>query len=241
MNLSEFALRIVVIFIPGLLSFNIVSKLTFHREFKNSDILLGSFTYGFICYLFYYFVFILLPNSVPFLPNQTFYFIESLTNKDSSLSFNEIFISSILGIPVGFLFAYLVNSKILLYMAAKLKLSNKLDDLGVWNQACEWGQNQWIVIRELDSDLLYRGWLRSFSDGLEGKEMLLQNVEVYRNSDSEHLYQVPGLYVSFNKQNNLKIEFQSWPFDQDGLQKVSKTFHRKELRKSGEITEVNNE
>jgi hypothetical protein len=40
MNLSEFAFRIIFIFIfiPGLIALNIANKLTFHKEFKTSGV-----------------------------------------------------------------------------------------------------------------------------------------------------------------------------------------------------------
>jgi hypothetical protein len=80
MNLSEFAFRFIFLFIPGLIVFNIVNKLTFHREFKTPDILLGSLTYGFFCYLIYYSIFILVPSKFLSSQDQPFYFLENLTD-----------------------------------------------------------------------------------------------------------------------------------------------------------------
>ncbi|AFY50466.1 hypothetical protein Nos7524_4723 [Nostoc sp. PCC 7524] len=215
MNLSEFAFRIIFIFIPGLITFNIISKLTFHKEFKTSDILLGSLTYGFVCYLIYYFIFILINNKLTFLNTQTFYFVESLTNSQAELNFNEIALVTLLAVPVGLTSAFLINHNLLFKLANKLKISDKLDDISLWNKVFDSPLNHWIVIRDIQNDLMYRGWVDSFSDGLGKNEILLRDVEVYRNSEQGILYSVPGLYISFNKEENLMIEFQSWEFTEN--------------------------
>jgi hypothetical protein len=210
MNLSEFAFKVIFIFIPGLIVFKIVDKLTFHKESKTPDILLGSLTYGFVCYLIYDLLFVLIPNKLPFLPKQKFYFEEIITNTQSKLSFYEIFVTTLLAIPLGFILVSLAHHKILFKTARKLKISDKLDDIGLWNETLESSVNRWVVIRDIPNDLMYRGCVHSFSEGLDSNEILLEDVDVYKNSDSCHLYSVPGLYFFLNKEDGLRIELQSW-------------------------------
>ena len=212
MNLSEFAFKLIFLFIPGLIVFNIVDKLTFHKEFKTPNILLGSLTYGFICYLIYYFLFIFIPDIFPFFPKQTFYFAENLTNSEAKLNFREIMIVTLLAIPTGLMSAALVNSRLLFKLSSKLNISDKLDDIGVWNKALEDSLNNWIVIRDIKNDIMYMGWVESFSDGLDDHEILLREVEVSRNSDATILYSIPRLYIYLNKENNLTIEFKTGNF-----------------------------
>lgn len=138
-----------------------------------------------------------------------------MTNSQAKLNFQEIAIATLLAIPTGLISAALVNSKLLFRFASKLRISDKLDDLGVWNKAFEASLNHWIIIRDVQNDLMYRGWVEAFSDGLEGNEILLRDVEVYRNSDGEFLYAIPGLYVALEKENNLRVEFQSWEFTEN--------------------------
>jgi hypothetical protein len=61
---------------------------------------------------------------------------------------------------------------------------------------------------------VYQGWVESFSDGLDNNEILLRDVKVFRNSDQDFLYPVPGLYICLSK-DNLRIEFQSWNFTEN--------------------------
>jgi hypothetical protein len=50
--------------------------------------------------------------------------------------------------------------------------------------------NHWVVIRDIQNDLMYQGWVESFSDGLDNNEILLRDVKVFRNSDQDFLYPV---------------------------------------------------
>ena len=212
MNLSEFAFKIILIFIPGLITFNIVEKLTFHREFKTPKILFGSLAYGFLCYLSYGLLFFLTPvRNIS--PVQELYFLQGLSDPQVPPNFWEIGFASFFSIPVGFVSAAWINFRCLYWIARKLKVSDKLDDIGVWNKALGSSLGEWIVIRDYKEDLMYRGWVDSVSEGLDVNEILLRDVDVYVNStpDSEelrqkHLYHVPRLYFSLRKDDFLVIE-----------------------------------
>ncbi len=210
MNWSEFALRIIFLFIPGLITFNIVANLTFHKEYKTPDILLGSLTYGFISYLVYYLVFILLLTEKLSLLRLNFYFANDLTNFNTQLNFKEIAIATGCAIPVGLVAASLINSKVLYRVANLLKISDKLDDLGVWNRAFEVSLNNWVIIRDIENDLMYQGWIESFSEGIEDKEILLRDVDVYINSDGQFSYSIPAMYMCLKKEDSIRVEFPCW-------------------------------
>ncbi len=62
---SEFALRIVVLFLPGVVSFLIIDKLTAHRPFKPFSVAMYSFLLGFYCYVVYAVLLDVLQPSVP--------------------------------------------------------------------------------------------------------------------------------------------------------------------------------
>jgi diacylglycerol kinase len=170
-----------------------------------------------------------LPAKIPLLPVRKFYFSDSLTNLQASLNFREIVITTVFAIPVGLLLTFLINSRLLYKTANALKISDKIDDIGVWNHAFEAARNQWVIVRSNQDDLMYRGWVESFSDGLDSREILLRDVGVYRNSDADLLYSMPGLYIAFSKEDNLKIEFQSWDFSEfESVEAIKKTSEHEE-------------
>ena len=67
--------------------------------------------------------------------------------------------------------------------------------------------SEWVVVRDLEDDLIYEGWIVAFSDSTaDFDEMLLTDAQVYRNSTGEELYKVSGLYLSM-RHGNKTIEF----------------------------------
>jgi len=70
---------------------------------------------------------------------------------------------------------------------------------------------EWVVIRDIKNDLMYEGWIKAFSDSTEKDEIFLRDVRVFKNSTSEELYDIPGLYLP-SKGINLIVEFPTLEF-----------------------------
>lgn len=209
MDLSEFAFRITLIFVPGLIAFTIIDKLTVHKENKTLDVLLGSLTLGFICYFLYYPINLVL-KIVPLLSNyiNPFSFIASLSDSKSALNFQEILIVTILSIPIGLAFAAFSNHRVLYRVANQLKISKKQDDISVWNNTFCRDSPQWVIVRDTKNNIMYQGWAEFFSEGSTQYELLLRDVKVYKNSDQTELYTMSAVYFLI-KDNSLILEFPS--------------------------------
>lgn len=50
MSISEFTVKLMVIFLPGIIAFTIIDNLTTHNKTEISHRILYSFILGFICY-----------------------------------------------------------------------------------------------------------------------------------------------------------------------------------------------
>jgi hypothetical protein len=204
MQLSEFTLRIVFLFIPGIISFVIIDKLTVHKESRIHNILISSLILGFICYSSYYSIILVVNQLVE--TDLKFSFLTTLTKKDAELNFREISIVAGLSVPVGFVFTFLINYKILDRIAHWLRISNKFGDIDVWSYIMNSKVPEWAVIRDIENDLMYEGWVQAFSDSTGEDEVFLRDVKVYKNSTAEELYETPGLYLP-RKRQNLTVEF----------------------------------
>lgn len=204
MGLTDFTLRIILIFLPGITAFMIVERLTSHEKFKIHEIILNTFTIGFSCYLLYSAI-IKGINLFSDLKIEIS-FLEALINKNSSLNFNEIVFVVILALPVGFFISYLANHNFIYRFARTLKITNKFGKNSVWSFLMESEIPGWIVIRDSKNDLIYEGWIKAYSDDYTKDELLLEEVCVYENSTSRKLYEVEKLYLCRNK-NELVFEF----------------------------------
>ena len=54
----------------------------------------------------------------------------------------------------------------------------------------------YIYIRFYELDLMYEGTVESFSENDDIQEIVLENVRIFRNHDSELLEILPSIYIS---------------------------------------------
>lgn len=203
MELSDFTFRIILIFIPGFISFIIIDNLTNHKEYKLYKILLYSLLLGFLCYYVYYII-TLIPGI-----NFEFSFHNYLTDNKTPLNFKEILLASSLSIIIGFITSLLINRKFIFFIAHKLKISKKFGDVDLWSYVMNSNIQPWVVIRDIEHDLMYEGYIKVFSDSTdinEGYEVFLSDVKVYKNSTADELYEIPGIYLNVNR-NYCTVEF----------------------------------
>ncbi|MBI4833403.1 MAG: hypothetical protein HY811_01100 [Planctomycetes bacterium] len=199
MELSEFTLRIILLFMPGIISLFIIDKLVPHKEFKSYQLFSLSLLLGFICYLLYYPIVKLVTLTGIELK---FKFIESLLNKTIPLDLTEIFIVAILSIFVGFIFTYSITYKILYRFAHFIKASNKMGEADVWSNLMNQPEIGWVVIRDVKNDLMYEGWVLAYSDSTDkNDEICLSDVKVYKNSTAQEMYNINVLYLPINKED----------------------------------------
>jgi hypothetical protein len=62
-----------------------------------------------------------------------------------------------------------------------------------------------VVVRDLDHDLAYDGWVNAFSDTYDANELLLRDVKVYQSSSAQLLYELDSVYLTREK-DELTIE-----------------------------------
>jgi hypothetical protein len=137
---------------------------------------------------------------------MNFYFVQSLSNNKLPLNFWEIFFATLLSIPMGFIVSLFINKKVLHKLAKKLKVSNKFGEIDVWSYIMNAQMPEWVVVRDIENDLMYEGWIQAFSDSTERDELFLRDVRVFTNKTAKELYEVPALYLPKNRKN-LTIEF----------------------------------
>lgn len=153
---SEFALRTVLLFLPGVVSFLVIDKLTAHRPFKPYAAAMYSFLLGFYCYVVSA---VLLDVLRPSGPRTKVAFIEALSDARSKLDLFEIITVSALAVPGGFLVAFVINRHWVHRLAHALRVSRKLGDFDVWSYVMNSDVPWWVVIRDREHDVMYDGWI----------------------------------------------------------------------------------
>ena len=121
--------------------------------------------------------------------------IDALVNAQVSLNFFEIVYASLLSIVVGLLSAFIYNKKLLYRVARSLKVTQHYGDDDVWSFVTNSDDVEWLFVRDHKVGLVYFGWLSVFSESDEKRELLLEDVDVYNNSDGKKLYHTDSLYI----------------------------------------------
>jgi hypothetical protein len=202
MNITDFTFRVIILFIPGFITFLVVDNLTTHRDTSTPRMLLYSLTLGFLDYFVYY------PLTLVPALGLDFTLLEALGDGGPLIDIRQTMVLTAVALPVGLLISTAINKYWLHRLASRLGVSRKIGDSDVWSlvmnrQSEDW----WVVVRSPDDDLMYEGWLNAFSDSTDAlDEILLLDVKVYRNSSGELLYEIPAAYLNMERGKKI-VEF----------------------------------
>jgi hypothetical protein len=203
--LTEFTVRLALLFFPGIICALLVENLVPTRGWTNVRFALYAFVLGFGCYLLYALGLAIFVWQWP----PDVWLLKALTDT-KAISDEEICIVTGLSVLVGLIVSNALNRHWLHSFAKLMGVSRHFGDMDVWAYTFNSTDvaNEWVVVRDLNHDLMFEGWVSEFSDTFAENELLIREVKVYRSSTAEFLYQVDALYLARNR-NNLTIEFRS--------------------------------
>jgi len=123
---------------------------------------------------------------------------DNLLNGQSTLNKNEIFISYLLAIPIGFFWGFIISKKIIIRIFQKLKLTKRYGDDDVWSFYLNSPSTEWIYLHHKKSNLTYFGRIRAYSDSTEKREILIEDVIVYESDTWTEKYQSNAVFLELN-------------------------------------------
>lgn len=202
MELSVLTLRVVLLFFPGVLCALVVDSLTIQRERTTPQFLTSAFVYGVSTYL-------LLAGSRAALetvctwlgwaapPRVTFF--AALTDERTKIAWGEIGLSAGVAVLLAMLVSAALNHNLLHRIAERLRVSRRFGQADVWGHFLDSPRTSWIIVRDVDADLLYEGWVDAFSDTGADPQLLLSDVAVYRASTGTKLHDRKRVYLTPRK------------------------------------------
>ena len=180
--------------IPGTLHIKFYRSLRAIKTKKDWEDYFEVIIISVLCYFIYsciYSIFIC-TNKFEFIEASTLSF---LSNKSVKIDYIEVFYASIIGITLAFPLAYASKKKLINNIGRKLKVTSRISNEDLWCEFNSTEKIEWVTIRDYKSNLDYFGHLKNYSDSDENREMILENVTVFKdNTDIE--YQVASLYMS---------------------------------------------
>lgn len=211
MTLTELTIRLLLLFIPGIVCHSIIDLLTVHRQRRPHEVFLLSYLYGILSYALYAFIAMLVSIRIRsdgiHIPFQTIGFFDSLRDGKQPLSFLEIFLVTVLAAGIGVLLSAALNRYWFHKAALRFGITNKFGEPNVWSFTFNSRDVRWVNVRDFAHNLMYRGYVQTFSDVEDTRELLLTDVTVYNETTGRRLYDARSMYLARNK-DDITIEIQ---------------------------------
>ena len=198
MNIDILTIKLLFLFLPGIICAVIVARLTTHRDLKPLDYFIPSLIYGSLIFVIYNLLSELWNSILPEaweLPKYDI--LPTKDNLDSVISIYAIVIAIIIGVIVAFGISAIINKKLLHRLARSLRITRKFGDRDVWSYIMNSDGTEWLTIRDQENGLFYIGRLIAFSDEEPNREIVLDNTIVYDNNTGEERYNAGSVYFSF--------------------------------------------
>lgn len=197
MDISSLTIKIIILLIPGLISYFIYKRIT-NRQTKRSDLMFIaiSILLGTLSYLALQ-IFCFKIDCFGYESLKTF----ELLSKDTAIPYKEVFGASIFGVIIAYLFTFIDSYNVVNNIAIKIRASKKVNDENLFSIFLGNKDITWVYIRDIKNSLTYRGWIYSFSENEEGKEIVLKEVTVYTYPETVKLYDIASIYLNFGHEN----------------------------------------
>lgn len=203
MDISELALKLIFILLPGAIAAMIYERLTVHKEWTPFKFILHATIFGMLSYLSLQ-VTISIPAFVYNVFNKQYKAYSDLEiwetiNGSKKIPYWEVLKACGMGIVISALATAITFYKILNKSSQILKLSNKYGDENLYSYFLNAKEIEFVYVRHIKNDLTYHGYVKSFSENDLISELVMSSVSVYRYTTSELLYEIDQIYLSFNK------------------------------------------
>lgn len=189
----------MLLFFPGVLCALLVDALTVHRERTPVQFLTHSFALGMGSYLTLALVRDVAAAFAEWLRLREpldITFFDALVNDGVRIAWGEIALATLVGFVLSCLVAAAMNRRLVARAANALGITRKTGDLDVWGFLfnSRWGNV--VTVRDVAQDTVYSGAVEAFSESAQSAELLLKDVEVFRNSTTAKLYDADRVYIA---------------------------------------------
>ena len=201
MAITELTIRLIILLIPGIIATLRVERLTVHARWSHFRFVIYSILLGGTSYLaiqiIYYFCGLFNYLRDGFYVPIRLKFWESLFDACIPISIEEVILTCIFSIIFGFIITKFNQTKCLQFIARKLHISDKYGEENLYSFFLDENYIYCVWVRDKLHGLTYEGLVESFSESETVRELVLNDVKVYRYDDSEFLYEIPAVYLSY--------------------------------------------
>jgi hypothetical protein len=197
MNLNELTVRLLFLFLPGIVCSLVVAHLTTHRELRPADHFIPSFLFGFLVYVLYSGTAAVWNRMLVLGDLPPYDLIPGEGAPATGISAQAILVSIVLAMALAFVMSALKNRKTLNRVARAFGVTRKFGDRDVWSYIMNSDNLEWVVIRDRSKGLYYVGKPMLSSDEESARELILTSTAVHDYESGEELYVAGNVYFSF--------------------------------------------
>lgn len=205
MRIDFILIQAAVIFLPGLL-WEKFDK-TFSAKIKpdTASFIMRAFVFGIISYAITYFLYLILGY-------KDHYINLNISDADKNIILNKesvicICVSLAISLFLSVIWVFIHGNKIFTKFTQKVKLTKKYGDEDVWDYILNKNHVnknkiflKYITLYDYKNNIIYCGYLDSFSETEKDRELFLTSVKVY-NSEGDELYSLDNLYLGLDKES----------------------------------------
>jgi hypothetical protein len=215
MALTELTIKIIIIVSPGIITSLIIQYLTISKKQSDFKFAIVSIVFGLVNYLVLQFLYwtqqlICVHQEESFRLLRT---LEELSAVSNKIYWGEVIIAIILSIVLGFVYSYMDHHKVINKLGWFFNVTNKYGSENAYSYFLNFRDLDYVYIRKVSDDLTYRGKVSIFSEKENVREVILEDVTVYRYCDSEYLYDIDKIYLLLDQ--NVIIEKPNY-IEEDG-------------------------
>ncbi len=199
--MNEAVITVAVILFPGILATLMVENfLNYSPKWGSFKFSVYSFVLGVMTYIALQLIIMIIgifPSKITILPQLTGT-LDIWTfagNREGVINLYELFAAIIISPFFGIIVARLTNDKKWIGLN-KLAGSKKYGKENLFSHFLAAEGLDHVYIRDYEQDIMYEGSVASFSENDDIQEIVLENVRVFRNHDSELLESLPSIYIS---------------------------------------------
>jgi hypothetical protein len=203
MTLSSLLIRIIFLTFPGIIGSILYRKLRGRPVRKDWEDYVEIAVFSLASYALYGLIVFVLKKAG--LSSGTVTVLQAFLDEKVQVVWQEIVYASLCGVLLSFIAAYIHTYKLVTRFGQLVRATTSFGEEDVWDFFHNRPDIQWVYIRDLKYDLSYRCWIEEYSDAFKERELLLREVDVYRNSTGESLYHCDVVYFSM-KHDEFTIE-----------------------------------
>lgn len=189
MELSILAIRIIILIIPGAISYKLYTALVGKNNKRDWESFFEIVFTSILCYLL---LGVKFSTSYELANN-----LLALSDSTIKYDFVEIAKATFFGVGLAIMYAYFYTYNLIYRFSARIKCTRRFGPDDLWEKFQRDNGASWVTIFDHKLDVYYFCHVASYSDTNEPRELILENVSVF-DSESKKLYDAEKVYLSRN-------------------------------------------